>query len=664
MARDRRTTAETPRAAGAPLAGADGAPTGARGPREILEALPVAIYTTDAAGRITFFNQAAADLAGGRRPRLGTDHWCVTWRLYRPDGTPLPHDECPMAVALKEGRPVRGEPVIAEQPDGTRVPVRAFPTPLHDADGNVVGAVNVLMDISVEVAATQRQAQLIADLARLNARGIIDVALDAFIQMDGAGEIIEWNHQAEILFGWSRREAIGRKLRDLVIPPDQRAAHNAGLARFLRTGATTIVGRRVQLDAQCRDGRLITVELSVTALPRNGGTVFNGFIRDLTDKIAAEAQLRQSQKMEAVGQLTDGVAHDFNNLLAAIVPSIELAQERVGDPVTRKHLEAAARAARRGAKLTHQLLAFSRKQDLRLESVDVNHLVTEICDMLPRTLGPTVAVKTRLGDQMWPASTDAGQLELAILNLAINGRDAMARGGTLTIATANLAAGDGALPPQLDPGDYVVIAVSDTGRGMTEEVRNRAFEPFFSTKEVGQGTGLGLSMVYGLAHQSGGTATIESRIGHGTTVRLLFRRGRSAADPAHADNATLVTDGGPPARLLVVDDDDTVREATVALLNGFGHEVVAFDSGEAALDLLERDRAFDLLIVDLAMPHMHGGVFAMRARRLVPNVRTLFVTGYADRHWLGEISKAHVLKKPFRRVDLAEKLRAVLAAAA
>jgi len=363
--------------------------------------------------------------------------------------------------------------------------------------------------------------------------------------------------------------------------------------------------------------------------------------------------------MEAVGQLTNGVAHDFNNLLATIIPNLELAQSHVKEERVQKYLENAMRAAERGAQLTNQLLGFSRRHEISTEPVDVNQVVSEACEMLPRTIGPTIEIETALSGDAWWAMTEPGQLELAILNLAINARDAMLTGGRLTITTRNIARGYGRGFPSLDPGDYVTVSVADTGVGMTEEVRNRAFEPFFTTKEVHNGTGLGLSMVYGFAKQSGGTVTIDSEIGNGTTIRMYLprapRRSVSDEEAEHQNRRN----AGPPSRILVVDDNSAVRTITATMVRTLGHDAVEAAGGQNGLDLLQRDRHFDLLIVDLAMPNMHGDEFAIRARELIPGVPTLFVTGYEEPGWVSHRID-EVLKKPFRVAQLAEKLRLIL----
>jgi CheY-like chemotaxis protein len=368
--------------------------------------------------------------------------------------------------------------------------------------------------------------------------------------------------------------------------------------------------------------------------------------------------------MEAVGQLTNGVAHDFNNLLATIIPNLELAQSHIKEECALKYLENAIRAAERGAQLTNQLLAFSRRNEVSTEPVDVNQVVSEACEMLPRTIGPTIEIETALDGDAWWAMTEAGQLELAILNLAINARDAMLAGGTLTIATKNIAHGNRSRLPDVDPGDYVMISVADTGTGMSEEVRRRAFEPFFTTKEVHKGTGLGLSMVYGFAKQSGGTVTIDSEIGNGTTLRIYLPRAphRSVGADEAADQSRW--NAGPPSRILVVDDNSAVRAITAIMLRTLGHDTIEAAGGQEALDLLKRDRHFDLLMVDLAMPNMHGDEFAAWAQELIPGVATLFVTGYAEPGLVSQRAQREMLKKPFRRARLAEKLRHILRVAA
>src|SRR4029077_19768908 len=326
-----------------------------------------------------------------------------------------------------------------------------------------------------------------------------------------------------------------------------------------RDGSFEADGWRVR-----KDGSRFWANVVMDAVHDDSGALigFAKVARDLTVRRAVDEQLRQSQKMEAVGQLTNGVAHDFNNLLATIIPNLELAQFHIKEQRVGKYLEEAIRAAERGAQLTNQLLAFSRPQELTTQPVDTNYLISKACEMLPRTIGPTIALETVLDADSWWAMTEPGQLELAILNLAINARDAMSSGGKLTISTQNVAPGNRIRFPDLDAGDYVIISVADTGTGMSEEVSRRAFEPFFTTKGMGKGTGLGLSMVYGFAKQTGGTITIDSELGQGTTFRIYLPRAPHQSEAAEEAGDQSRCKAGPPSRILVVDDNSAVRNIT------------------------------------------------------------------------------------------------------
>jgi len=649
--------------------------------RDLLDALPAAIYTTDAVGRITFFNQAAVEFSG-RTPEIGSDQWCVTWRLYWPDGRPMAHDECPMARALKEDRPIRGGEAVAERPDGTRVPFMACPTPLHDASGRLVGAVNMLVDQTavkeadearrrlnetLERRVEERTRQLTETLTqlresecrfRLFVGGVTDYAI---FMLDTEGLITNWNAGAERIKGYRAEEIIGRHFSMFYSPKEREdGLPQRALMTAARDGRFEAEGWRIR-----KDGTRFWANVVIDAVHDDAGVLigFAKVTRDMTERRAVEEQLRQSQKMEAVGQLTNGVAHDFNNLLATIIPYLELAQFHIEEERVLRYLENAMRAAERGAQLTNQLLAFSRRHELLTEPVDVNQVVSEACEMLPRTIGPTIEIETVLDRNAWWAMTEPGQLELAILNLALNARDAMLAGGKLTIATKNIGRGSGRSILPLDPGDYVRISVADTGTGMSEEVRSRAFEPFFTTKEINKGTGLGLSMVYGFAKQSDGTLTIDSEIGNGTTVRIYLPRAPYRSEGAEQEGGQGQCDAGPPSRILVVDDDSAVRAITGTMLRTLGHDAIEAAGGQDALNLLAHDRKFHLLIVDLAMPNMHGEEFAARARVLIPDVPLLFVTGYAERGRVRQRTAGEMLKKPFRRAQLAGKLRYILHAA-
>jgi PAS domain S-box-containing protein len=401
----------------------------------------------------------------------------------------------------------------------------------------------------------------------------------------------------------------------------------------------------------------IELEHQVEARTRRLAAANDRLTKEIAERQRVEFALRQAQKLEALGQLTSGVAHDFNNLLMAALGNIDLAGKRVQDAAAARMLRAAIRAIERGAKLTAQLLAFSRKQRLTAKPIDVNQLVRDAGDMLDRTLGKSVIVETALDPGLWPAMADPTQLELVVLNLAINGRDAMKDGGRLTIRTANVPEKD--RPLDLPPYDYVAIMVTDTGSGMSEEVRARAFEPFFTTKEVGKGSGLGLSMVHGVAVQSGGNVYIDSELGRGTTVRICLPR--AAEQPAASGEAeTASTASGTLATILVVDDDDDVREVAVSGLREFGYDVLQAQNGQGALDLLERNGPVDLVLVDLAMPGMNGAEMIRRAREIVPALRVLYVTGYESGSALDAVGSDPLLHKPYRLDTLADAVKSAL----
>ena len=382
---------------------------------------------------------------------------------------------------------------------------------------------------------------------------------------------------------------------------------------------------------------------------------------DLTERKATEEALRQSQKMEAIGLLTGGVAHDFNNLLTSILGNLELVMRRAVDPTLRRLLESARLAGERGAKLTQQLLAFARKQRLEPKAVDLNRLIAGMSDMLLSTIGATIRIETRAAKGLWPAIVDVNQLELIILNLAINARDAMPNGGVLRIEAENVQVSRDQHPAELTVGDYVMLSLADNGVGMTEEVRAKAFQPFFTTKEVGRGSGLGLSQVYGIARQLGGGVDIDSRAGAGTTVRVYLPRAVQVAPEARNAAESVDPSKHEPACILVVDDDGGVREFVTNCLTSFAYEVIEAVDAKNALDIVGRDIGIDLMLIDYAMPEMNGAELLYQVRRRLPHMKALFITGYApDALVDGEIDGAAVLRKPFKLAELAAAVRAAL----
>ena len=387
--------------------------------------------------------------------------------------------------------------------------------------------------------------------------------------------------------------------------------------------------------------------------------------QQIDERDRLEDTLRQMQRLEAVGQLTSGVAHDFNNLLTVILGNLEFLQRDSGqasDPKFGRRIANMKAAAERGAKLTAQLLAFSRRQRLEAKPIDLNESVANMQDLLRSSMGGSVQLELVLHPQLWPAMVDQTQLELVILNLAINARDAMQVGGALAIETANATVSAPTRPEEPSAGDYVVVSVADTGSGMSEAVLARAFEPFFTTKEVGKGSGLGLAQVYGFAKQSGGGVRIETRIGEGTVVKVYLPRVVETA-PAMlpVDDAAMLDLVPGATRVLVIDDDSAVREITVSLLQQMGCSVEDAGSGGAGLDLLARsDAAFDLVVLDFAMPGMNGAEVAREIAKDFPQLPVLFVTGYADLTALREVGEERIAQKPFDHAEFAAKVKRLL----
>ncbi len=380
--------------------------------------------------------------------------------------------------------------------------------------------------------------------------------------------------------------------------------------------------------------------------------------QQIAERKQAQAALQQAQKMEVIGQMTGGVAHDFNNLLTAVLGNLELAIRRGTDDGIRHYLEGATHAAQRGAKITSQLLAFSRTQRLQTEPIDLNSIVTRMGDLVFRTIGATVRIETILENNLWQATADPSQIESVILNLAVNARDAMPNGGRLTISTANVPREERNKPAELIAGDYVTVSVSDTGTGMTEEVLRKAFEPFFTTKAVGSGTGLGLSQVYGIAKQTGGGVSIATKVGEGTKVTVYLPRTSSPA-VLHPSETLAPPLRRHDATILVVDDDPDVRGLAMSCLETLGYKVFGANGGRAAIDLVGSDVSLDLILIDIAMPEIDG-VEAMQAiLKKRPTLPFLYMTGYVGPTKL-DPSENRVVKKPFTIAELAAKVEEVL----
>ncbi len=499
----------------------------------------------------------------------------------------------------------------------------------------------------------------------------------AIYMLDPTGKITSWNPGAQRFKGYEAFEIIGQNFSKFYTDEDQSAGEpQAGLDAAAKFGKFEKEGWRVR-----KDGGQFWAGVVLTAIRGDDGTLigFAKITRDLTEarqtqtalEIARDA-LFQSQKMEAVGQLTGGIAHDFNNMLTAISGCLEMVQTRVSQGRINdldKYLVGAQSAAKQASSLTHRLLAFSRQQTLSPKPTNINRLIAGMEDLVRRTVGPGVTVETVAGVGLWTNLVDAHQLESALLNLCINARDAMPQGGRLTIETANRWFDVmGASQLDLPPGQYVSLCVSDTGSGMTPEVLRRAFDPFFTTKPIGEGTGLGLSMIYGFARQSGGQVRIYSELGQGSMLCLYLPRHRGEADGV---DVIVEPHDEPVAGLgetvLVVDDEPTVRMLIAEILREMGYPAIEAGDAAAALKVLQSDTRIDLLITDIGLPNgMNGRQLVDIARQSRPKLKVLFITGYAESAAIGDgllEADMQVLTKPFALAQFASRVKDIIAQA-
>jgi two-component system, cell cycle sensor histidine kinase and response regulator CckA len=571
-------------------------------------------------------------------------------------------DECPAALPFKSEAVAHRE--MRLELSGQPRYIYATAIPIRSLTGEIDETIVMLQDVSdLEVL---RQSE-----ARKGA--ILDMALDAVLSIDRQGLITEFSRAAETTFGYSRSEALGREIAELIIPPSLRSRHREGLARYLRSGESRILGRRIEMTAMRRDGSEFPVEIAISPVPLAGGPMFTGYIRDLSERRAAEQalreseeHLRQAQKMEAVGRLAGGVAHDFNNLLTAITGYGELMRRSLqeGEPL-RAHLDEILKAAHRAADLTRQLLAFSRRQVLEPKVLDLNEVVGGMLPMLRRLIGENIELASKLQPDPGHVKADPGQVEQVIMNLAVNARDAMPDGGRLTLEIANVI---------LDPvharqqasiqcGRYVMLAVSDTGIGMDEKTQARIFEPFFTTKAQGKGTGLGLATVYGIVKQSGGYIWVYSEPARGTTFKVYLPRVDEAV-------ASVQPPGASPESLrgwetiLVVEDEEIVRSLTREILEAQGYNVLEAHHGPEALQICERyGDEIHLILTDVVMPQMSGPDLAVRIAALRPRIKVLYMSGYTDNafaHLGASRVDTPCLQKPFTLESLTVKVREIL----
>lgn len=548
--------------------------------------------------------------------------------------------------------------------DGITRHMISHTVPIITDDGAVEGLVAVITDISPRV---KMEEELRHEKER--AETYLQIAEAIILELDRDGNVVRINPRGCELLGYSEEELIGHNWFQTVIPDEINDLVLTVFNQIVNGDKEPV--KHYENDIVAKSGKRLRVFWHNT-LVRAGdgritGTLSSG--QDITARVNAEERLRHAQKMEAVGQLTGGVAHDFNNILNIMIGNAEFLHDHLKeDETAQRNITAIVRAVDRASSLTSRLLAYSRQQTLSPKASSVTRLVGGIDDMLRRTLGEAVDMRVTIAPDLWPVLIDPHQFENALVNLALNARDAMAQGGRLVIEAANISL-DETYSKQFDevqPGEYVQICVSDTGTGMTLETQKQAIEPFYTTKDIGKGSGLGLSMVYGFTKQSGGHLTIYSELGHGTTICLYIPRSPERAGVGHIDNTHEEIPSHPRGRgrILVVEDDENVRAIPVRILRDSGYEIVEAGNGKEALAALRDLPPFDLLFTDVVLPDgMNGMDIATEARRIQADIKVLYTTGYSESILFNHAAtqdEFKIVNKPYRRTELLDKIRDAL----
>ena len=606
-----------------------------------------AIYMTDPSGIITSWNSGARRFKGYEESEILGQHFS---RFYTDEDRAAGLPQRALDTALHEGR-FEGEGWRVRK-DGTLFWSHVVIDPIIDSQsGTLLGFAKITRDLTDRKMAEETLKQSEQQF-RLLVQSVTDYAI---YMLDPQGQITNWNLGAQRIKGYLPVEAIGRHFSMFYTPEDRDAGEpQRALSIAASEGRFEKKGWRMR-----KDGTRFMAHVVIDAIRSDTGTLlgFAKITRDITDATQAQQALEQarealfqSQKLQAIGQLTGGIAHDFNNLLTVILGNLEILRKRMpGDPKLTQLLDNATQGALRGVSLTQRMLAFARRQKLTYESVDLATLVQGISGLLQSSLGPSIHIQTRFAEALSPVLADVNQLELAILNLATNARDAMPHGGQIIIAADERQGSDAGPDKTMTTGRYICLTITDEGEGMDELTLASAVDPFFTTKGVGKGTGLGLSMVHGLAEQLGGRLMLNSQKGLGTIAELWLP---VADDPALGKAA--IEETAPPVhelKVLVVDDDSLVLTSTRLLIEDLGHRVLCAPSGAQALELYERNLDIDLVITDMAMPQMDGAQLAKLLRDRDPTLPIILATGYAER-LEGFATQLPRLIKPFKQIDL------------
>jgi PAS domain S-box-containing protein len=633
--------------------------------RTLAEAVPHHVWTARPDGELNWFNPRVYEYTGSGPGKFDGARWSS---IVHPDD--VAGAVAAWTKAIRSGEAYEVE-FRLRRADGAFRWFLARAVPARDALGAITRWIGTNTDVHDQKRIAGELAELNATLAqRVEEKTrerdrIWNVSQDLLLVADRNGVWKTVNPAWTRTLGWDEAELLNRTSQWLEHPDDNGATRR----HVAKLGASEST---VRFESRFRHRNGSYRWLSWTGVSDQDHIY--AVARDVTaDKAAAERlkateeALLQSQKMEAVGQLTGGIAHDFNNLLTGIVGSLDLLQTRLNQGRTdnvARYIDAAMTSANRAAALTHRLLAFARRQPLIPKSVDANQLVVSLEDLLRRTIGETIDLAIVAPDDLWNTLCDPNQLESALLNLAINARDAMPDGGKLTISTAN-ARIDGvtADTPALSPGEYICIDVTDTGTGMSAEVAARAFDPFFTTKPIGQGTGLGLSMIYGFARQSNGHATIDSKIGRGTSIKIYLPRHHGDAAVEHGTAARAAAHAATGETVLVVEDEPVVRGVILEMLGEQGYRTLEAVDGPAGLRLLRTDARVDLLVTDVGLPGMNGRQLADQAREMRPGLKVLFITGYAESVAIADgflQPGMEMITKPFDLGNLSRRVRAMV----
>lgn len=620
----------------------------------IIASAAAAIITIDAKGLIENVNPAAEKMFGySAREVVGRNI-----KLLMPEPYRRQHDTYISKYLATGKRQIIG---IGREVAGLRKDGTTFPMHLSVSEfaiGEARYFTGTIIDLSSQHAAEQR-----FEHEQALFRSIFESLPDPLVVCDTAGAIRLVNPPFTRVFGFTEAEVLGESMAALFERADDWKRLESASEETPAASAKPIAAQLRRKSGEVFPASAIHAAVKGSRGGRLGSLVL---VHDVTVERQQEALLLNAQRIEAIGQLTGGVAHDFNNLLTVILGNLELLEPKLEDKLSQSLANEARDAAEMGARLTDQLLTFARRQRLQTQSLNLNEFVLGLTELLRRTIGAPIDLSTALAPDLWPTIADPGQVESAVLNLALNARDAMPNGGRLMIETFNatLGAGDVDSTSGMSPGDYVVLSVADTGHGMTPEIRARVFEPFFTTKPAGKGSGLGLATIYGFARQSGGNVTIDSEVGKGTTVNLYLPRAGQRSNEDTAPARIPAEDRGGGEVVLIVEDDDRVRRLTATRLKDLGYKVLEANHASAALATLEQSPDIDVLFSDLVMPGgMSGFDLARQVRRRYPKLRVILTSGYSA-ELMNETDVARldlkVLRKPYRQSELARVFRAAL----